>query len=273
MKQLITILTFCFLSTFSFSQQLSKFEQNDAFDIGEALHYSVQYSLYLDVEVAGFILKVEEQTIKDKKMYGLTAYGETYNYSDNFMKVKAGYQSIVDTKFFLPRIYIRSLKRMDQDTKKTVILNHENSYAKTKGSEYKAKINQNTRDILSTLYLLRALNIETSATGSEFWINTLFSNKIWNLGFKKVKTESIKTKFGQVDCIVLQPIFTEELVKELNFFKLSEKDPIIKSADQIKIWLTNDKNKVPVKIESITNLGSMVIELKKFENLKNEGLE
>jgi Protein of unknown function (DUF3108) len=255
------------------SQKFSEFSENIAFDIGESLQYTVQYTLYLDVEVAGFILKVEEQTLKERKFYGLTAYGETYNYSDNFMKVKAGYQSIVDKRYFLPRLYIRTLKRGDLDTKKTVILAHSKNYANTKGSDHKTKINTQTRDLLSMLYLLRTQDLENVPSNSEFWINTLFSSKTWNYGFKKKGIESIKTKVGQVECIVVQPILTDQLIKELNYFKLSEDKPIISSAEQINIWFTNDSNKIPIKIESKTDFGSIIIELKKFEGLKNKNGE
>jgi len=249
---------------------MTEFTVNNAFNVGEALQYTVEYTLYVGVEVAGFIMKVEEQTLQDKTLYSLSAYGETYNYSDNFLKVKAGYQSIVDKKYFLPRLYIRTLKRGESDTKKTVVLLHSKGYATTKGSDYKAKINVQTRDLLSMLYLLRTQNLENAAINSEYWINTLFSNKTWNYGFKKKGIETIKTKFGSVECIVLQPILTDQLVKELNYFKLSEDKPIISSAEQIKIWLTNDTNKIPVKIESKTDYGSVIIELKRFEGLKNK---
>lgn len=271
MKKLFTfILIFAFVSTFA--QKLTEFIDNKAFGVGESLQYSVSYTMYVGVEVAGFILKVEEQKLKDKSFYGLSAYGETYNYADNFLKVKAGYQSIVDKQFFLPRIYIRTLKRGDSDTKKTVILAHSKGYATTKGSDYKAKINSQTRDLLSMLYLLRTQDLQNTEVNKEFWINTLFSNKTWNYGFKKKKTETIKTKFGTVECIVIQPILTDQLVKELNYFKLSEDKPVISSAEQINIWFTNDKNKIPVKIESKTDYGSVIIELKKFEGLRNGGL-
>lgn len=255
------------------AQNLSKFVNNNAFDIGESLQYTLQYTMYVDVEIAGFILKVEEQTLKEKKFYGLSAYGETYNYSDNMLKVKAGYQSIVDKNYFLPRIYIRTLERGDSDTKKTVILAHSKGYASTKGSDHKTNITKHTRDLLSMLYLLRTQDLQNLPNNSEFWINTLFSSKTWNYGFKKTGIESIKSKFGTVECVSLQPILTDQLIKELNYFKISEDKPVISSADQITIWVTNDSNKVPVKIESRTDFGSIIIELNKFEGLKNKNGE
>ena len=53
----------------------------------------------------------------------------------------------------------------------------------------------------------------------------------------------------------------------MNYFKLSEGKPIISSAEQINIWFTNDSNKIPVKIESKTDFGSVIIELKMGEEI------
>ena len=260
------ILSIFLLSHFVIYSQIENLQCS--FKANEKLQYSIKYSMYIDVEVAGIILTTENQNIKGKDFWSFTAYSETYNYSDNILKLKTGYQSIADKNTLLPRIYIRSLKHSDKESKKTVLINHKKKIAKNKETQKLITIKNDTRDILSSIYYLRCQNINSAPIGNEFWTSTIFSNKLWQLGFKKVKTENINTIFGQTNCIVLQPILTKKLISELNFFSLTKDNPIIQSANQIKIWFTNDKNKIPVKIESTTEIGSLIIELKKAEGLK-----
>jgi hypothetical protein len=68
--------------------------------------------------------------------------------------------------------------------------------------------------------------------------------------------ENVSTKFGVVSSFRISPV-----VPNNRFF--SGKDPI-------KIWVSDDSNHIPLKVEVSLTIGSLVIELKRFSGLKSE---
>ena len=150
-----------------------------------------------------------------------------------------------------------------------MILNRSRKLAINKETKLELPIKSTTQDIISTLYLIRTFNFKNSNPGDTYWINTFFAGKTWDLGIKYIGKETINTKLGKISCYKLQPVLSKKLIDELNFFSLSDDDKLFKSDEQINIWLTDDENKIPVRIKSITNLGSLIIDIYKCSNLKN----
>ena len=68
-------------------------------------------------------------------------------------------------------------------------------------------------------------------------------------------TETIKTKFGKVNCLKFSP--------------LVEPGRIFDSPDDVTIWVSNDNNKIPIRIQFNLIIGSVKCDLVEYENLKN----
>jgi hypothetical protein len=75
--------------------------------------------------------------------------------------------------------------------------------------------------------------------------------KIKKVLFKIEQIEKIKVPFGEFECLIISPY-------SINTKKL------LKNNGQMKVWFTNDKNMIPIKIEQVTNVGTMVMELKDY---------
>jgi hypothetical protein len=46
-------------------------------------------------------------------------------------------------------------------------------------------------------------------------------------------------------------------------------DRVFKSTDAMTVWVTDDENKVPVRIQTEIRVGSLKVDLVKYQNLKN----
>ncbi len=73
------------------------------------------------------------------------------------------------------------------------------------------------------------------------------SRKLWNVEVQVLRREKIKTKLGEFDTIVIKPLMKSE--------------GIFNRKGDVYIWLTDDKKRVPVKLESKVAIGSITATL------------
>ena len=66
--------------------------------------------------------------------------------------------------------------------------------------------------------------------------------------------ETVNTKYGKISTIKLQPL----LLKGNTF----------KGGEDMTVWVTDDSNHIPVKIESKLSVGKIKVDLVQHENLK-----
>ena len=72
---------------------------------------------------------------------------------------------------------------------------------------------------------------------------------------KYLMTEIINTKFGKIKCLKIRPY-----VKSGRIFKAKE---------SLTIWVTADKNRIPIKIAADLSVGTISADLQLFKGLNN----
>jgi hypothetical protein len=123
-------------------------------------------------------------------------------------------------------------------------------YNYKKGSKTEHDItDKDVWDVLSGFFYLRTKQIEL---GFPIYINIFDSNKFIKTTVHVLRKETINViPLGEIQAIIIRPeIHTEGLFK--------------KSGD-IYIWLTDDEERIPVRVETKVPVGNVVAELKKIE--------
>lgn len=114
-----------------------------------------------------------------------------------------------------------------------------------------SQITPDVHDILSGLYSLRFQLLEV---GREFNITVSDSGLVYEIPVKVVEREEQKTIFGKVMCLRLEPqIFGE--------------NRLIGGDGSMKIWITDDARRVPVRSEVKASVGEFEIKLQSAQNL------
>ena len=96
---------------------------------------------------------------------------------------------------------------------------------------------------------------EETQIGEEFKINMFYDSKNRELPLKYQGREVIKTKFGKIEC--------------LKFMPTTNRSRIFKGEGSITIWLTNDKNRIPIRVQADLLVGSIKADLEKFSGVAN----
>jgi hypothetical protein len=83
--------------------------------------------------------------------------------------------------------------------------------------------------------------------GKSVYVDVFDSRKLWNVEVQVLRRERIKTKLGEFDTLVIKPLMKSE--------------GIFNRKGDVYIWLTDDKKRIPVKLESKVPIGSITATL------------
>ena len=78
-------------------------------------------------------------------------------------------------------------------------------------------------------------------------INMFFDERMERIRVLIMGRERLKTKFGEIDCIKIRPQVLEGRV--------------FSDEENVTLWVSDDKNKIPVKIKASILVGSIKAEL------------
>ena len=81
-------------------------------------------------------------------------------------------------------------------------------------------------------------------------------DEILPLNIKMLGKEKIKTDFGYMNCVKFRPMLAEGRV--------------FKEQEDMTIWVSDDMNRIPVRVQTDILVGSIKMDLVKYENLANE---
>jgi hypothetical protein len=112
------------------------------------------------------------------------------------------------------------------------------------------------QDLVSGLYFLRTLNFNRLLEGDMIHIPAFFDNEFYDFKVRYLGKVEVKTKFGTIKAIELSPVMPA--------------NKLFKGENPIRLWLSDDLNKIPVKVQANIFLGALELELKKFRGLKND---
>ncbi len=250
MKKLILIILA--LTTLGFDSQ-----KEDAFDTGEFFKFRIHYGI---VNAGYATLEVKDATINNKKVYHAVGKGYTTGMSKFFFKVEDLYESYFDKENGSPYRFVRKIDEGGYTKNQEGFFNQNDNRVLVK--DYKRKtektivVTDNVQDIVSSFYFLRNHpNIDKLKSGEAITIDMFFDDEITKFKLKYVGREDITTKFGTVSTMVFKP--------------LVQTGRVFKEKESLTLWITDDDNKVPIRIKADLAVGSLKADLDEYKGLKN----
>ena len=116
------------------------------------------------------------------------------------------------------------------------------------------RIFSNTQDMLSALFYARTFSKENLQQNKSFFVPIFMDEENYSLEILYLYNEEVETKFGLVNCMVFKPKMQEGRVFE--------------DGEQMKIWISDDKNRLLVKVETEIWAGSIKAILQKYKEVK-----
>jgi hypothetical protein len=225
---------------------------NTAFDVGERLVFDISYGFV----TAGQAVMVIPgyKYVAGKKSYEINTYAVSTEAFDNIFKVRDKYSTFVDVDGIFPHRFEQHVHEGKYSRDYEAFFDQEEKTAETEdGTKY--KIPEYVHDILSAFYYIRVLDLTKYHKGDKISLQNFYDGKTHPLDVMVLGRQRVEVEAGTFDCIVVEPMVVE--------------GGLFKNEGSIRIWLTNDANKMPVKVSTRVIVGSIDITLTKYQGLKN----
>ena len=241
--------------------------QNNTIAAGEKLTFAASYNMSgLLNELAQ--VTMETSTVKTSKstLLKLKCTAATYSKWDSFFKIRDLYESYVSPTTLTPYLYNRDISEGGHDKFMKYKFNHKTRTVssvmrKTRSNgtiweENKSvKIGASTRDLVTTLYQIRNLDIHKANIGDSQNFTVLFDTKENIITIKLLGKETINTALGKKECY--------KLAISIN------NSNVLKGSNGNILWLTADENKIPVYAKFKIAVGSGELKIKSATGLKH----
>jgi len=249
-KYILLFLTFFFLTTTN-SQ-----EKPVAFKSGESLRYKMSYSGFLRAGTA--VLEVDEKELNGNKVFHTKGSGWTSGMIKWFFQVDDKYESYFDKDTVKPYVFKRKINEGGYKKHRITSFDYVSNKAYTQDFTLQKDTTVaffNVQDMLSSFYYLRNRNVKNMKKGEEIAIDMFMDSQVYPFKLRFLGREVLKTKFGKVKTMIFQP--------------LVQSGRVFKAQESVKLWITDDANKIPIKMKADLSVGSLRAELEKYKGLAN----
>ncbi len=237
--------------------------QNNAIAAGEKLTYTASYNMSgILTDLAQVTMETSAVKTSKAALLRLKCTAATYSKWDNFFKIRDLYESYVNPKTLTPYLYNRNINEGSYFKKMKYSYSHKTKTVKsvqTKKNNYvenkNVSISAGTKDIVSTLYMLRVFNYASMSKGQSKSFNILFDRKELKGQITYLGKETIATAIGDKIC-----------------YKLaigSNQTNVLQGKNNNFLWLTADENKIPVYGKFKIPVGNGELKIKSATGLKN----
>src|SRR6218665_2414271 len=226
---------------------------NDAFKRGELLSFRLHYGL-IDAGTATLAITDESKELGGRKTFHVVGVGASQGTFDWFFKVRDRYESYIDEEAMVPWLFVRRVSEGGYQMKQDYVFNHYNEKVSVgEGKVY--DIEPNMQDMLSAFYHARNLDLSSAKPGEIYSLKCFKDKEVWPLKIKFIGRETVNTDAGTFKCLKFRPVV--------------QKGRVFKKEEDLTVWITDDKNHIPVKGQANILVGSVKMELTKFAGLAN----
>jgi hypothetical protein len=223
---------------------IDRYVENVAFGAGERLSFDIGYGFInagsATMEVADLI----EYT--GRPAYRIVTTAESNKFFSSFYPVSDRVETIMDAVGMFSWGFEKILKEGKYRAERKYAIDQINHMVVDKNDTI--TVPSYVQDALSALYFIRT---QPLTVGKALFIDNFTDGKNYPLEVKVHRKEKIKTKAGEFDCLVVEPLL--------------QTAGIFKHEGKLTVWLTDDRLRLPVMMKSKVVVGSITAELTDFK--------
>ena len=227
--------------------------RNTAFKADERITYAVYYTvigLYINAGTAVFSTSLEK--INDRPVYHVVGTGTTSSSYDWVYRVRDRYESYIDTATLQPLRFIRDVNEGGYKINQRYDFNKTTNIASTSKGDY--KVPACVQDVLSAIYYSRNIDFSKAKIDDKIPFSLFLDYEVFNMYIRYLGKETIKTRYGTFSTIKFKPLLV--------------KGTIFEGGENMTVWVTDDQNRIPVRIESPIVVGKVKVDMMSYANIR-----
>lgn len=253
------IVIFSILSLSIYSQDSDSYREmsNDAFKIGEKLTYRAYYQSLLTGKLTAGIAKLNvlnsSMSFDDREVLQISVEAKSKGFFNAFFKVRNKFDSYIDQNALFPHFFIRRTREGGYKKDDEYRFNHKEKYVTTRTDS--VSIPKYTQDFVSAVYYTRCLNFDTLEKGDIIPVDFFLDDSVYISAIIYEGKQIVEIGIGKIRCLKFLPgMATGEV--------FANKYPMT-------LFVSDDKNHLPILVESAVIVGSVKAELTDYKALAN----
>lgn len=227
--------------------------RNTAFKAGEQFNLTIYYS------VAGLYVKAGNATVttslthfNNRPVYHVACVGKSNSSYDWVFKVRDYYDSYIDTATMQPLKFIRKIHEGSYKRQENIVFNKKTNTAVTNKGVF--KVPNCVQDVVSAVFNARNIDFSKYKVNDKIPFEMFLSDELYHLYIRYLGKEKVKTRFGTFNAIKFKPLLI--------------KGEMFKGGEKMTVWVSDDKNHIPLRVESPIVVGSIKVDMTGYKNLR-----
>jgi len=237
--------------------------RNTSYGLGEVLEYRVHFGMFT-VGKAMTVIDKKYHTINSRPCYKVDAYGETSDWISWVAKVNDNWGAYVDTTTLLTKMAYRTLREGKYSRDEEAVFDNENKQVEVKvKNRDTGKVDSktfdvppNAKDLVAGFLHLRVIDFSKLKVNDTIKVSGFLEDASYDLKIIYRGKEVLKTRIGKILCLRLSPVMP--------------KNSIFDGENSVLVWMSDDMNRIPVKVQAKMFIGNTGLELIRFKGLRNQ---
>lgn len=251
-KSIVAAFLLWFLGSPAWAQR-----SNIPLGFGEELNYRVHYG-FINAGEATIRVADNYYNINDQYCYRMEVFGRSTGAFERVLRIRDTWASYMDTASFLPQKAFRNIEEGKYRQRDETFFDYDKKIARIEEADEKTKIVNlglgRVMDMVSGYAYLRFISYDKLKINDTIKVSGMHEDKIYKMKIVYRGKSRVKTKFGKVYAHVISPVMPE--------------NKLFDGENSIRVWLSDDGNKIPLKIQADMFVGAVEVDLKGYKNLR-----
>ncbi len=264
MRDAIPLWTFLFLLIF-FGFNSPDVESNHAYTWGEKLQFKLNYG-WLSVGNGSFEIGDRPEDYEGRPCYRVTMRGASTGLLRLLAPVNDEWGAFVDMDDLFPLYSFRNIREGGYRLNEEVFIEPDSGTLRVESMKPHRKVQRRptrryeldpqrrVHDLLSGIMAVRDLEFNEIYEGDTLELKAFFEDTFYDFRIVYVGKEVLKTKLGRMRALKLIPLLPENAVFD--------------GKHAVEAWLSDDRNKLPLRVSAKMFIGKASVELISYQNLK-----
>ncbi len=260
-KVLLSVLGLGSLILVSFGYQSNApIDTHKVYGPEEILEYRLHYG-FITAGDARIEVHPQLYKVNNNICYKATILGRSTGTFGMVMKIKDTWGTYIDTASKVPQRNYRDLNEGNYHLKEYVQFDHQKNKASVERIGQDGKVVEQydfppqVQDLVSGAYYLRTVNFNALKIGQTISLPAFFEDQTYQFTVRYMGKERIKSEFGKINAIKLVPVMPD--------------NEVFDGGNAIGVWISDDLNKIPIRMEAQMFVGKVAVDLKHYQGLKN----
>lgn len=237
--------------------------RNESFSRGEILHFKMTYGIFT-VGKGSARIHPDYFRLNNRDCYKVDVYAKTVGMVDWVADVNDQWGAYIDTAALVPHMFYRRIREGRYKKDEQTYFDHTErkirvKVADKKTGKFKKPVEYDAppqvRDMIGGFLYLRTMDLSGLQVNDTVVVKGFFEDEFYAMRIVFQGKKAIKTRVGKVRTLVFKPVMP--------------KNKLFDGENSITAYFSDDKNRIPVKIDAEMFIGSAGVELTDYRGLRN----